>query len=48
MPMTQSQKQREEYRIPIAEIGFVLPDILCESPDPWGNESLEQGDPWTF
>ncbi len=48
MPMTQLTKPKEEYRIPLAEFGKALPDILCASPDDWGNEGLEPGDPWTF
>lgn len=48
MPMTLLTRQKEEYRIPLAEISGVLPDILCQSPDSWGNEGLEQGEPWTF
>lgn len=48
MPMTQLKKTKEEYRIPLAEICDAMPDIICASPDDWGNEGLEPGDPWTF
>lgn len=46
--MTQVKKQKEEYRVPLTVFGEALPDILCESPDNWGNEGLEPGEPWTF
>lgn len=48
MPMTQSSRKKEEYRIPLSEFSDVLPDILCQSPDEWGNEGLQEGQPIVF
>ena len=44
--MTHIKQLKEEYIIPFADTGDVLPDILCDSP--WGNEDLEVGEDWTL
>ena len=46
MPMIFHKPLKEEYIIPLAELCDVQPDILCQSPDEWGNESLSDGEPW--
>lgn len=44
--MTQTKQLKEEYVIPLAETGESIPDILCDSPLPWGNEDLTGGEEW--
>ncbi len=46
--MTKILLRREIYSAPIAEFDELAPDILCSSPDDWGNETPEPGDPWQF
>ena len=47
--MTKILIRKEAYSAPIVESGeLYLPDILCSSPDDWGNENPEPGDPWQF
>ena len=46
MLMVKTIQTKDKYIVPIADVGPMEAEILCQSG--WGNEGLEEGDPWNL